>query len=176
MKSSTIKNYFNAAAEGNVELLRTALNKHPKLIDAKNKNTEHTSIYYTVRNLKKDATLYLLKYSPRISHRELNYLISNEWYGSLSSYYFLLEVGRDLYSEAPGISHIDLKTWITNKYIHCYFQHRNIDRLIKFYESIQKETDWQKVLDQYNSYSGNIPNGNSNHIKFIRELKLRTLV
>lgn len=176
MKSSTLKIFFNAASEGRVDQMRDIINRYPGIFKLRNKGTDHQAIYYAVKNLKKEATLYLLKSGLKLSHKELNSLIFYEWYGSLASFYFLLEIGPELTSESLGLSHIDFKKWIYDKYINTYFQHRNIDRLIKFYESVQKETDWQKVLDQYNSYNGIIPNGNSNHIKFIRELKLRTLV
>jgi len=175
MKSSTIKNYFNAAAEGNVELLRSYVNTNPQLLKQTNKNTSYTSIYYAVKNMKKDATIFLIKNGLRLTNKELNSLIGYEWYGGLGSYYFLLEISSDLfYSDLPGISQIDLKVWLQKKYISTYFTHRNIDRLIKFLESTNKNVNWQDILDQYLKYSGD-HSRNSNHLTFVRELKLRVL-
>lgn len=176
LKSSTLKIYFNAAAEGNVGLLRKIHFDHPGLFNYYNKNTEHKAIYYAVKNQRKEATLYLLELGSRLSHKELNRLITFEWYGSLASFYFLLDVGPSLMSESNGLSHIDFKKWLKDKYLITYYTHRNIDRLVKFLESIGDEIDWQKYLDDFTKYSGPAPNKNTNHLKFIRELKLKTIL
>lgn len=176
MKSSTLKIFFNAASEGRVDQMRDIINRYSGIFKLRNKGTDHQAIYYAVKNLKKEATLYLLKSGLKLSHKELNSLISYEWYGSLASFYFLLEIGPELTSESFGLSHIDFKKWIHDKYIKTYYTHRNVDRLIKFLESTEKEIDWQKYLDEFLVYYGSSHNRNSNHVQFIRELKLRTLV
>lgn len=174
MKSSTIKIYFNAVAEGDVELLRQLLIRHPSLLNLNNKNTYHKAIYYAAKNLKKEATLYLLNRGLKLSHRELDRLITHEWYGNLASLYFLIDIGENICGESEGLSKIDFRFWIEEKYIQTYYTHRNIERLIKFFESSKREVNWQSILEQYLRYSGS--SQNSNHLKFVRELKLRTLL
>ena len=175
MKSSTLKIYFNAAAEGNVEQLQQLLIRYPVLLNFRNKNTEHQSIYYAIKNLQKETSLFLINRGLKISHKELRKLITHEWYGSLASFYFLLEIGPDIVANPEGIVSIDYKSWLEERYINTYYSHRNIERLIKFLESSKKEINWQDILNEYSTYSGT-HNRNANHLKFLRELKLRTLL
>lgn len=155
--------FFNSAAEGKIDQLSKILKDHPRAIKLTS-GSNHIAIYYSVKNLKKDTTNFLLdRGSPKLSIKTIDRLIHSEWYGSISSFYFLLKIGTSLIEETYSYS--QYRKHLIDTYISICFSQRNIEKLDNFLESTKTEIDLLKYM--------NVRSVKPKDIEFNRELKLR---
>jgi hypothetical protein len=172
IKSSVKKNYINFCAIGDIDKIEKLIANHPALL--KYSAEYGNGIYYTIKNLKTDATRYLINKGIRIDNKSIRSLINTKWRASTESYLFLKEFGTDIYrrDEYP----MPYNEWLYLTYFDWCFKSYSFDKIYKLMkiENLYNKENLEKLLNDYNSIT-NIKL-NKNYTTNIRDIQLNILL
>lgn len=176
IRATEKKIFFDAAANGLLDVIKKKVSERPELLKVTNLKTGNLGIFYAIKNRHLDATIFLYENGQNFTESEIRKVI----YTSKSpekDYIFLTNLYKHTHFYYEGKSNgIYFDDYIFNKLkLHCY-NNNLVSSLELLYIEKGIMPNWSEIITEYRVYKNVGNTTNSKTIQFIRDLTLKYLL
>lgn len=169
---SVKKQYITCCSTGDTNGVKNLILKYSSILSLTNGSNSNykNGLYYAVRNLKMDTTIFLLYHGLKLDNKDIRDLI-HDWKASIESYKFLKEIGTIIYE--LDCFPMPYNEWLIYYYKSYCFSHNVLGSYysIMRIEKIYNKENLEKLLLEYKKYSSS-----DKYISSLRDLQLRILL
>lgn len=172
------KRFFNAAANGLIDVIVNQISKKPELLKVTNLNSNNLGIYYSIKNRHLDVTILLYENGQRFIKSLIRNII-NTSKSPEKDYVFLIKLYNHTNFEYEGKNNgIYFEDYLFDQMKLICYSNNMITSLELLFREKGIEPNWSEILTEYKIYKNidDNTNNNSKTIQFIRDLTLKCLL